>query len=62
MMVRPASFGWNPQTADSNRFQAPAPGRSEAGGAAVAEFDALVAALGEAGVTVHPFDDRPEPS
>jgi len=62
MMVRPASFGWNPQTADSNRFQAPAPGRSEAGGAAVAEFDALVAALGEAGVTVHPFDDRPEPA
>lgn len=62
MMVRPASFGWNPETAGSNRFQAPAPGGGEATVAAVAEFDALVAALVEAGVSVHAFADRAEPA
>ena len=62
MMVRPASFGWNPETADSNRFQAPAPGSDEASVAAVAEFDGLAAALVEAGVSVHAFADRAEPA
>ena len=62
MMVRPASFGWNPETAGSNRFQAPAPGGGDAAVAAVAEFDALVAALVEAGVSVHAFADRAEPA
>ena len=62
MMVRPASFGWNPETADSNRFQAPAPAGGAASVAAVAEFDALVAALVEAGVAVHAFADRAEPA
>ena len=61
MMVRPASFGWNPETAGSNRFQAPAPGGGEAAVVALAEFDALVAALGEAGVSVQVFADRREP-
>lgn len=62
LMVRPASFGWNPETADSNRFQAPAPGSGETAAAAVAEFDALAAALGEAGVAVRTFADRAEPA
>ena len=62
MMVRPASFGWNPETAGSNRFQASAPGSADAAGAAVAEFDALVAALVDAGVFVHAFADRAEPA
>jgi hypothetical protein len=62
MMVRPASFRWNPQTADSNRFQAEAPGSEAAAAAALAEFDALVAALRDAGIEVHAFDDRPEPA
>jgi len=62
LMVRPASFGWNPQTADSNRFQADAPGDGAVVGAAVAEFDALAAALRTAGVNVHAFEDRPEPA
>jgi hypothetical protein len=62
LMVRPASFGWNPETADSNHFQAPATGHSGAASAAIAEFDALVAALRDAGVIVHAFDDRPEPA
>jgi len=62
MMVRPASFGWNPETADSNRFQASAPGGGESAAAAVAEFDVLVAALVEAGISVHAFADRAEPA
>jgi hypothetical protein len=62
MMVRPASFGWNPETADSNRFQAPAPGSGEAAVAAVAEFDAVAAALAAAGVSVQAFADRAEPA
>ena len=62
MMVRPASFGWNPETAGSNRFQAAAPGGGDAAVAAVAEFDALAAALAESGVSVHVFADRAEPA
>ena len=63
LMVRPASFGWNPETAASNRFQATAPGSARGvGEKAVAEFDALVAALRAAGVTAHAFDDRAEPA
>jgi hypothetical protein len=62
MMVRPASFGWNAETAGSNRFQAFSPGAGVAADAAIAEFDALAARLTEAGVTVHAFADRPEPA
>ena len=62
-MVRPASFGWNPQTAASNHFQAAAAeASSSAGRRAVAEFDSVVAGLRAAGVTVHVGDDRPEPA
>lgn len=62
MMVRPASFNWNPQTARSNRFQARTPHGNDPAQTAVAEFDALVAALRHAGVTVHAFDDQPDPA
>jgi hypothetical protein len=63
LMVRPASFGWNAQTAASNRFQPPVPvAVRDAGARAVAEFDALVAALAEAGVRVHACDDRAQPA
>ena len=60
MMIRPASFGANPETAASNRFQ-------QAGSAEVAplaaqrEFDGLVAELAKAGVEVHVTDDNPAP-
>jgi hypothetical protein len=58
-MVRPARFGSNPETADSNRFQrqggAPADG-------ALCEFDALAAQLAQAGVEVVVDDDTPEPA
>ena len=63
MMVRPAAFGWNPQTQDSNRFQRFQAVRGhEAGALALAEFEALAAALRAAGVEVYAFDDRPTPA
>lgn len=59
LMVRPESFGWNPETAPSNRFQQQGPaGESDAAGHALAEFDALAAALTAAGVVVHACADR----
>jgi hypothetical protein len=62
LMVRPASFGWNPQTQASNRFQRDEPGL--AGGAnerARAEFDALALQLRGAGVAVTVATDRAAP-
>jgi len=58
MMVRPTAFGWNPDTAASNRFQRRDP--VELGSArdlALKEFDALVAHLRDAGVEVHAIDE-----
>ena len=62
LMVRPVKFQSNPMTAESNLFQ----GRStatpdEQQTAAVGEFDTLVAALREAGISVIVTDDLPEP-
>jgi hypothetical protein len=62
LMVRPASFGWNPETAASNRFQARVSEVArDARERAVAEFDALAAALSAAGVAVHSCADLAEP-
>ena len=62
-MVRPASFGFNPQTAPSNAFQqVPAsPDAAEAQRLALAEFDALAKALQRAGVEVLIASDTPRP-
>ena len=64
-MVRPARFAFNPQTAPSNAFQAPAlPGAgdpAEAHGLALQEFDALAGRLARAGVEVNVIDDTAEP-
>ena len=62
LMIRPVRFESNPHTAESNRFQ----GRTsvspdEQQVAALAEFDALVAALRNAGIRVVVVDDTPEP-
>jgi hypothetical protein len=61
LMVRPARFGANPETAGSNRFQR-AGARPGDAAAALAEFDALAARLADAGVEVHVAADTPEPA
>lgn len=66
LMVRPAHFAFNPQTAPSNAFQS-APvevssnGDSDAQRAALGEFDALATRLGQAGVEVIVGMDTPSP-
>lgn len=59
-MVRPAHFGVNPETVESNVFQArsPDPRTSEA---AIREFDRAVETLARAGVSVTVLDDTAEP-
>jgi hypothetical protein len=62
LMIRPAAFESNPQTAASNRFQ----GRSQESpaqqhAAALREFDNLVATLRDAGIEVIVADDTPDP-
>jgi hypothetical protein len=62
LMIRPARFESNPETADSNRFQ----GRSgvspeEQHAAAIKEFEDLAVALEACGIRVLRFDDTPEP-
>jgi hypothetical protein len=60
LMVRPARFGANPETADSNRFQC-ADNRPGDATAALREFDGLAARLADAGVDVQVAADTPEP-
>lgn len=58
LMVRPAAFGWNPETAGSNAFQRPDSGPAELRQArARAEFDGLVEALASAGTRVFAIDE-----
>lgn len=61
MMVRPAAFGSNPETAPSNRFQAAGDDSPDVVAAARAETEGLAAALERAGVMVHLLDDTPLP-
>jgi hypothetical protein len=61
LMVRPAGFAFNPQTAPSNAFQhlpeAPRPALQ----AALAEFEAAALLIAQAGVRVIVADDTPDP-
>ncbi len=62
LMIRPARFESNPETAESNRFQ----GKSGASpeqqhAAALEEFEALAVALEGCGIEVLRFDDTLEP-
>ncbi len=62
-MVRPAAFGFNPETAATNTFQkqaAPAAGDPER--AALAEFDRMVTALRSEGLTVAVAADSGSPA
>lgn len=61
LMVRPAAFAANPETAATNAFQRPGPVTAGARDAARAEFDSLAAALDAAGVEVIVLGDQPEP-
>lgn len=61
LMVRPAAFGFNPETAATNRFQRPLKEETKIGSAARREFDGLVDALAAAGVSVIVVEDTPEP-
>jgi hypothetical protein len=62
LMIRPARFESNPQTAASNRFQArpsASPGQQQA--AALREFDGLVTTLRDAGIEVIVIEDTADP-
>jgi hypothetical protein len=63
LMVRPRAFGYNPETASTNRFQRPCdPAASQdAPAQARTEFERLVAALTSEGVTVCAVDDTLPP-
>jgi len=58
LMVRPAHFGSNDETAVSNFFQRPDANLADAPLCARREFDGLALALAEAGVRVHQFAGR----
>jgi hypothetical protein len=62
LLVRPARFGYNSQTAETNRFQSSAPQASVAAERARIEFDALAAAIEDAGVGLCALDDSSEPA
>ncbi|KAA6434151.1 amidinotransferase [Dyadobacter flavalbus] len=57
MMIRPAQFGFNPETADSNGFQHNTLEKSIAN-TANDEFDLMAKQLGIAGIELHVFDDN----
>ena len=63
LMVRPANFGFNEETAESNAFQTNDTSKSvtEIKKAAVAEFDAFVRQLKDAGVHVIVAEDSASP-
>ncbi|MGH8161152.1 MAG: citrulline utilization hydrolase CtlX [Gammaproteobacteria bacterium] len=61
LMVRPAAFGPNPETAATNRFQVRGASDPQIVAAAQAEFDALARALDRAGIEVMAAEDAGEP-
>ena len=62
LMVRPRHFGYNAQTAVTNRFQTPgATAAAEVAQRALREFDAFAAALKGEGVTVCIAEDSDQP-
>jgi hypothetical protein len=61
LMIRPVSFGFNEQTADSNAFQHRDAHASDVNTKAQQEFDGMVALLRANGVDVTMVDDTPEP-
>lgn len=60
LMIRPAAFDYNPETAATNKMQQPL-AASQSRAAANAEFARVVAALESEGVAVCVVDDTPTP-
>jgi len=60
LMVRPKHFGYNAETAQTNRFQRSG-GSEQTAALAQAEFDAFAAALSGEGITVCVAEDSDEP-
>lgn len=61
-MVRPARFGWNPQTEASNAFQQRSDAlAADAASRAQQEFDVVTSALRTAGIDVFAMDDLAQP-
>lgn len=58
LMIRPAHFGGNTETAPSNFFQSAAPPSGEVALAALRECDALALALDAAGVRTHAYEGQ----
>lgn len=61
LMIRPARFGVNAETAPSNAFQRNDVEVNDPQALALQEFDVLVSSLQKQGVSVEVFDDTPEP-
>jgi hypothetical protein len=61
LMIRPVSFGFNEQTAESNAFQTRDADQQQVQAKALAEFDGLVKVLRNNGVNVIIMEDTPEP-
>jgi hypothetical protein len=61
LMVRPSAFGFNPETAASNAFQRQDGAHPDLKSAAAEEFDAVVAALRQAGIEVLVVADSESP-
>jgi hypothetical protein len=59
LMVRPASFGFNPETASSNKFQSPYDRSLDA---VLDEFDKMVDLLHSHEIRTEVFHDTPEPA
>lgn len=62
LMIRPAHFGSNPETAASNVFQRSDVEIADPQTLALREFDVLVVTLRKMGVIVEVFEDTPQPS
>ncbi|HCR53117.1 MAG TPA: amidinotransferase, partial [Cytophagales bacterium] len=60
-MVRPAAFGYNPETAASNAFQKRTEDQQWVHKMALKEFDQVVLSLRERGIQVIVVEDTPEP-
>ncbi|MDB5117412.1 MAG: amidinotransferase [Mucilaginibacter sp.] len=61
LMIRPVSFGYNEQTAESNAFQTRDSNQKQVQASALAEFDGFVNILKENGVNVTVIEDTLEP-